>query len=51
MTIFFTVALLIVLLIIGVAVPACFGAAFLIFALGIGEDLNTLINVASWARP
>ena len=45
MIIFFTVALLIVLLVIGVAVPACFGAAFLIFALGIGEDLNTLINV------
>lgn len=45
MTLVITVIMLVIFLVVGVSVPACFGAAFLFYALGIGEGLDTLINV------
>ncbi len=45
MIIFATILMLVIFLMLGVCVPACFGAAFLFYAVGLGQDLNTLINV------
>ena len=45
MTIFITVVILVCSLVIGVSVPACFGAAFIFYSLSSGENINTLINV------